>query len=285
MTHAALYQATTAEEYPGFPAILWTIARRILGATRRPQYDIHLERSTDAEPEYWASVRVYSSDDTPPELYLFIGKPMPTLEMAIQVAAQDAISCLCHPDSSVQSRAFRFYPSRATPISNIQFTTPDPEDDEAVIHLTRYVAAQHNLLVQALRFWDQTRMDSARPHSLPPASSSSKTTEYSANIQEQPLPEEPVVEERNLRRHRRDAAIPNQPNEDRNVEVRRGWTSHLRNISYVCLIVLVFAPIVLSIVPIGARPWFYQSPFGAYVRLALSVFVIGLYFVQACWPQ
>ena len=79
---------------------------------------------------------------------------MPTLELAIQVAAQDAISCLCHSDLNVQSRAFCFYSSRATPFSNVKFTSPDPEDDEVVIHLTRYVAAQHNLLDQALRFWD-----------------------------------------------------------------------------------------------------------------------------------
>ena len=148
MPCSTLVDETTAAELFGFISILWVVAQRALGATQRPEYDVYQEESTGRVSVYWAKVHVYQGGRAGQIVsHRYTGKPMPTPSLAIQIAAWEAIVCLRHSDPGMDCRAFRYYPNGTTAAEAV-FACPLHERDVAVVHLTQYLAAQHEMILQ-----------------------------------------------------------------------------------------------------------------------------------------
>jgi hypothetical protein len=198
------FQETTAVELAGFTEILWTIAQRILGSTQRPKYEVYEERTSATLREYWATVHIYLNSEARDALFHFTGRSAPTTSMAIQLAAWEAIARLRHQLRRMNRRPFHFYPSRAALDGDTSFVATHHEEDLAVVHLTRYLAAQHDLFVQALDSLAMARRVIAHlhthlaPQSAPP---SPRSVLDPVSSPEEPLLGIPVVEGNPRRRH------------------------------------------------------------------------------------
>jgi hypothetical protein len=113
------------------------------------------------------------------------------------MAAWEAISRIRHQLHRMNRRAFRFYPSRATLDGETFFASTDQEGDVAVIHLTRYVAAQHDLFVQLVDSLAMARRATAylhNQHVQPPSPVVPQPAVATTPISSEPLLGIPVAE-------------------------------------------------------------------------------------------
>jgi hypothetical protein len=190
-------EETTAVDVPGFPEILWTVAQRVLGSTQRPEYEVYEEPLSGTLQEYWAEVQIYLNREARDALFRISGRPMPTPRQAIKMAAWEAIAQLRHQLHRMNRRAFRFYPSRATLEGDTFFSSTDQEEDVAVVHLTRYVSAQHDLIGQLVDSLAMARRAVAHFHNLrtqPSSPVGPQSAVVSTSVPAEPLLGIPVVE-------------------------------------------------------------------------------------------
>ena len=146
MPRHIIHEETTAVGVE-FPDILWNVAHLVLGATQRPEYVVYTEPTPVRE--YWADVHIYQDGATPGIALDFAGRAMPTPALAIQFAAWEALSCLRHSIPAMgERREFRFYPSRSTHGGATVIASTQEEQDVAVIHLTKYIAALNHLFIE-----------------------------------------------------------------------------------------------------------------------------------------
>ena len=82
------------------------------------------------------------------------------------------ITDLCHQESLVQeNRVYRYYPTIAENSKRIQFLFVDPQDDPAILAMSRYMTAECLLIFELVRDAIRTRrlVGASLPQS-PPAS-------------------------------------------------------------------------------------------------------------------
>ena len=82
---------TTAEEHSSFRLILWRVVNHILGSSDRPVYVVFQSSLTYARDEFRADVRISPYPRGMNQPYLIQGGRMPTLALAIQVAAWECL--------------------------------------------------------------------------------------------------------------------------------------------------------------------------------------------------
>ena len=83
----------TPDATPGsFVKILWDFTCSTMGSTQPPQYELLKLRITESTSKYWAAVHIppVNSNQDPMEVS-FLGKSMPTPQMAIEAAAHEAL--------------------------------------------------------------------------------------------------------------------------------------------------------------------------------------------------
>ena len=147
MSRHTIYEETTAVGVE-FPDILWNVAHLVLGATQRPEYVVYSEPISTTLRSYWADVHIYQDGAISGVSLDFAGRSMPTPALAIQLAAWEALACLRHRIPAVgERRAFRFYPSRRILGGETTFASTQEEQDVAVIHLVKYIAALNTLFI------------------------------------------------------------------------------------------------------------------------------------------
>ena len=190
MSRRTIYQETTAVGMK-FPDILWNVAQRVFGADQRPEYVIHVQSTSSTMRDFWADVHVYRSSTNPGISLDFAGRPMPTPTLAIQCAAWEALASLRHLIPEMGSRrAFRYYPSRPIIGGVTTIDSTQEEQDVAVIHLVRYIAALNDLFTQVVDTLALTRH--AVSHAQAIARSTPATLTPSLPSGESPLPGIPV---------------------------------------------------------------------------------------------
>ena len=82
---------TTAEEHSSFRLLLWRVVNHILGSSVHPVYVVFQSPLTSAGDEFRADVRISACPRGTNRPYLIQGGRMPTLALAIQVAAWECL--------------------------------------------------------------------------------------------------------------------------------------------------------------------------------------------------
>ena len=131
--HAIL--ETTAEEHSSFRWILWRIVNHILGSSVRPVYVVFWSSLMSVGDEFRADVRISPCPRGTNQPYLIQGGRMPTLGLAIQVAAWE---CLVRLRSSepllAETREFYYLPARPQPREEMAQADVSKEPDPALIN-------------------------------------------------------------------------------------------------------------------------------------------------------
>jgi len=187
MPRRTIHEETTAVGVE-FPDILWNVAQRVFQATQRPEYVVYSENTSASMREYWADVHVYQDQANSGTSLDFAGRTMPTPELAIQFAAWEALACLRRVNPTMGNRrAFRYFPSRSTLGGNTIFSSTEEEQDVAIIHLVKYIAALNNLFIRVADVLALTRRAVAVLHNQFAVRSTTVTTTPLPHSGETPL--------------------------------------------------------------------------------------------------
>ena len=146
MSHPGAYLRTPDANPGSFVKILWDFTRNVFGSSHPPQYELFKLRITSDSSKYWAVVHVTSADpNQEPPYVVFIGRSMPTVGMAIEAAAYEAITRLRFIVPTAIKRGYYYFPSRAAFGADATFCCERRERDPALANLIQYVMAQERL--------------------------------------------------------------------------------------------------------------------------------------------
>ena len=137
----------TPDATPGsFVKILWDFTCSTMGSTQPPQYELLKSRITPSTSKYWAVVHIppVNSNHDPIEVS-FVGKSLPTPQMAIEAAAHEALVRLRFMVPYASERGYYYFPSRAAPGEVTSFPGGRIERDPVLANLVQYVIAQERL--------------------------------------------------------------------------------------------------------------------------------------------
>ena len=144
----------TPDATPGsFVKILWDFTCSTMGSTQPPQYELLKLRITSSTSKYWAVVHIppVNSNQDPTEVS-FLGKSMPTPQMAIEAAAHEAIVRLRFAVPYASERGYYYFPSRAAPGEVTSFPGGRIERDPVLANLVQYVIAQERLTQRVMGY-------------------------------------------------------------------------------------------------------------------------------------
>src|SRR3954470_2033516 len=134
----------TPDATPGsFVKILWDFTSSTMGATQPPQYELFKSRITSSTSRYWAAVHIppVNSAQDPIEVS-FVGKSMPTPQMAMEAAACEALARLRFAVPYASERGYYYFLSRAAHGGVTSFPDGRIEKDPVLANLVQYVIAQ-----------------------------------------------------------------------------------------------------------------------------------------------
>ena len=133
---------TTAGDHGGFPLMLWKAVCHFLGNPARPRYVVFETSLSPAGSEFQVEVHIGSCQLGISPTYLIQGKSMPTLDLALQVAAWEGLVRLRYSEPAMAlSRAFHFLPAIPQHVAETFQASMGQEADPAVITLVTYGAA------------------------------------------------------------------------------------------------------------------------------------------------
>ena len=134
----------TPEASPGsFVKILWDFTCSTMSATRPPQYELLKSRITPSTSKYWAVVHIPPANpNQDPTEVSFMGKSMPTPQMAIEAAACEPIAHLRFAVPYASERGYYYFPSRAAPGEAASIPGGRIEREPVLASLTQYVIRQ-----------------------------------------------------------------------------------------------------------------------------------------------
>jgi hypothetical protein len=144
----------TPEATPGsFVKILWDFTCSTMGSTHPPQYELLKSRITPSTSKYWAVVHIppVNSNYDPTEVS-FVGKSMPTPQMAVEAAAYEALARLRFAVPYASERGYYYFPSRAAPGEVASFPGGRFERDLVLANLAQYVIAQERLTQRVMGY-------------------------------------------------------------------------------------------------------------------------------------
>src|SRR3954467_15935533 len=150
----------TPDATPGsFVKILWDFTCNTMGATQPPQYELFKSRITSSTSRYWAAVHIppVNSNQDPTEVS-FVGKSMPTPQMAVGATAYEALARLRFAVPYANERGYYYFPGRAAPGEGTSFPDGRIERDPVLANLAQYVIAQE-LLTQRIMGYLQSLTD------------------------------------------------------------------------------------------------------------------------------
>jgi hypothetical protein len=153
MSHPGTYLRTPDANPGSFVKVLWDFTRNILDSSHPPQYELFKLRITSDSSKYWAVVHVPSADPNQgPPYVVFIERSMPTVGMAIEAAAYEAITRLRFIVPTAIKRGSYYFPSRAASGVDATFCCERRERDPALANLIQYVMAQERLTQQMMDY-------------------------------------------------------------------------------------------------------------------------------------
>ena len=117
-----------------------------MGSTQPPQYELLKSRITSSASKYWAVVHIplVDSNQDPTEVS-FLGKSMPTPQMAIEAAAHKAIVLLRFAVPYASERGYYYFSSCAAPGEVTFFPGGRIEREPVLVKLLQYVITQERL--------------------------------------------------------------------------------------------------------------------------------------------
>ena len=95
MFHPGAYLRTPDANPGSFVKVLWDFTRNTLGSSHPPQYELFKLRITSDSSKYWAVVRIPPAGPDQGHPYVvYIRRSMPTIGMAIEAVAYEAVTRL-----------------------------------------------------------------------------------------------------------------------------------------------------------------------------------------------
>ena len=155
-----------------FAALLGDMWRSIYPLGDPPHYQVFQFSAGGRIREYIAHVHLSAPIPVGKRTYSFHGGYGATPEHAVQLAAMAGITGLRHQESMVQeNRAYQYYPTIVENPRRIQFPSVNPQDDPAILAMSRYMTAECLLISELVRDAIRARrlLGVALPQS-PPAS-------------------------------------------------------------------------------------------------------------------
>ena len=135
-----------------FATLLGDMWHNIYPRGNPPQYQVSQFSARGRILEYVAHVHMSTPIPVGKRTYSFHGGYDATLEHAIQLAAMTAITGLHHQESLVQeNHAYRYYPTIIENPRRIQFPSVKPQDDPAILAMSRYMTAKCLLISELVR--------------------------------------------------------------------------------------------------------------------------------------
>ena len=124
-----------------------------MSSTHPPQYELLKTRISPVTSKYWGVVHIppVSPDHDPTEVS-FVGRSMPTPQMAIEAAAYEAITRLHFAVPYASERGYIYFPSRAAPGEVASFPGGRIERDPVLANLAQYVIAQEHLTQRVMSY-------------------------------------------------------------------------------------------------------------------------------------
>ena len=155
-----------------FVALLGDMWRSIYPLEDPPHYQVFQFSVGGRIREYVAHVHLSAPIPVGKRTYSFHGGYGANPERVVQLAAMAGVTGLRHQESMVQeNRAYQYYPTIAENPRRIQFPSVNPQDDMAILAMSRYMTAKCLLIPELVRDAIRARrlLGVALPQS-PPAS-------------------------------------------------------------------------------------------------------------------
>ena len=136
MSTPSIYLRTPDATPDSLIKLLWDFTCSTMSATRPPQYELLKSRITPSTSKYWAVVHIPPTNpNQDPTEVSFVGKSVPTPQMAVEAAAHEALVRLRFAVPYASERGYYYYPSRAV-----------------LANLAQYVIAQERLTQQIMGY-------------------------------------------------------------------------------------------------------------------------------------
>ena len=121
------------------------MTQHVLGVIQRPRYTVYYRELSAVHTQYWAIIRIFSVETNGNLPYEVTGRTSPTPDMAIHMAAWEAIARVPHLAPAPEQQAYFYYPSRMALDEQTRFNCPLHETDPAMVHLVSYLFALDDL--------------------------------------------------------------------------------------------------------------------------------------------
>src|SRR4051812_8565916 len=139
------HSKSSAVTHAGFPRLLWEMVSQALGCVVNPDYHVFQSEPVPRLCRYSVKVLIHLGPDKIAEPVVFVGKPMPTSALAIQMAAAEAVSRLRFKFPQIgEMREFRYFPNVSSFGCELADTTK--EADPAIVRLVQFSTTQGLLL-------------------------------------------------------------------------------------------------------------------------------------------
>ena len=126
-----------------FAALLGDMWRSIYPLGDPPHYQVFQFSAGGRIREYVAHVHLSAPIPAGKRTYSFHGGYGTTPEHAVQLAAMARVTGLRHQESMVkENRAYQYYPTIAENPRRIQFPFVNPQDDPAILAMSRYMMVE-----------------------------------------------------------------------------------------------------------------------------------------------
>jgi hypothetical protein len=156
-----LHSQTMAEDCDGFPPILSSMLTQALGCNTTPLYLVFQSEPVPHLCRFFARTHVNPGPAPDGRPMIFLGKPMPTPALAVQMAAAEAIALLRFKCPQVaEMREFRFFPAATS--SSCEFSSPVEDADPTIACLVQFIAAQGLLLTGIREEFESVDRDTLR---------------------------------------------------------------------------------------------------------------------------
>ena len=130
-----------------FAALLGDMWHSIYPLGDPPHYQVFQFFAGGRIREYVAHVHLSAPIPVGKRTYSFHGGYSATPKCAAQLAAMARITGLRHQESMVQENyTYQFYPTITENPRRIQFPSVDPQDDPAILAISRYMTAEYLLI-------------------------------------------------------------------------------------------------------------------------------------------
>jgi hypothetical protein len=151
-----------ANEPVSFSRLQAYIAREAMGSRAGPEYTTYPDRISNILSMYQTSVHIQVGSILSYRRYRFMGRAMPSVAQATQMATRAAIARLRDILPILETRCFHYLPSHTPYTNHFAYPCTVGERDVAIESLIQYIMALESVFTSMVDEYISARMDLAR---------------------------------------------------------------------------------------------------------------------------